>query len=148
MNQQIRSRSAHIRSWAVFIVLGACSTACDRSSGPPLHTVRGRVFVGEQPATGALVVFSRVADPSGRAVRPRGYVNDVGEFQLTTRMLNDGAPAGTYTVAVIWREQEDEDDEPGRYLAPVKYANPKTSGLLVEIRSGDNELEPFVLSAR
>ena len=141
-----RVRSMHAAGWVVWSVWLASIGACSPSeSGPQTHAVRGQVFVNDQPAAGALIVFSP-ADGSGDRDRPRGYVDEDGEFTLTTFSLHDGAPAGNYKVAVIWREQQDEGDPPGRYLTAEKYSRPETSGLRAEIQAGQNELQPFFLS--
>jgi len=134
--------------WAVLSVWLASIGACiPGSPAPATHPVRGQVFVDEQPAAGALIVFSRLdGEASAQRQRPRGYVNEDGEFELTTYSLDDGAPAGSYGIAVVWREQHDEDDPPGRYLAHEKYSKPETSGLRAKIQEGQNDLEPFVLT--
>ena len=139
-------RSVYAAAWVLAAVCLTSSGACSPGeSGPQTHSVRGHVFLKDQPAAGALIVFSPEAG-SDTQNRPRGYVDEAGKFTLTTFSLDDGAPAGNYSVAVIWREQRDEDDPPGRFLAPEKYSDPKTSGLRAEIQAGLNELQPFVLS--
>ena len=70
-----------------------------------------------------------------------GANNPGGAFALSTYEANDGAPAGSYAVTVEWREPRyDAAGRPGRNQLPGRYADPRTSGLAVEIKRGTNDV--------
>jgi hypothetical protein len=66
-----------------------------------------------------------------------------GSFRLTTFTANDGAPAGRYVVTITMKDR-DADGESTNVL-PAKYAKPETSDLHCEVKTGNNELQPFIL---
>jgi hypothetical protein len=70
-----------------------------------------------------------------------GRVEADGTFQISTYAAFDGAPAGKYAVAVVWRDPPlDKFGRPGPNLLPEKYASPTTSELRVQIKAGTNEV--------
>ncbi len=143
-NQSLRVRATSrinvVRGVVLFAVLSGIS--CNGEKTVPLYAVRGTLLVENQPAVGALVVFH--PQDEGAFHRPRGVVGESGEFQLTTHTKNDGAPAGSYAVTVIWREQPDEDER-GRMLLPRRYLSPETSDLQADIETESNQLPPIHL---
>lgn len=95
-----------------------------------------------------------------------GKTNDQGEFVLTTYDSNDGAPVGKHSVIIIkaiasietnmtgedgskkaaemmskMRQTSSRDKKPKSLpidtSIPVRYANPKESGLSMEVIEGD-----------
>ena len=84
---------------------------CGGKSGEtePIFPVTGRVLVDGEPAKGALVIFHR-NETDADSARPRGFALENGTFELTTTSKNDGAPAGSYRVTVLWRNQTDDDE--------------------------------------
>ena len=81
--------------------------------------------------------------------RPRAVVEDDGSFSVSTFAAKDGAPAGDYAVSINWKSKTVKT--PGRKGPakkvptnfPKRYENPKTSGLVVRVQEGPNELRPF-----
>jgi hypothetical protein len=122
------------------LALGGCKA---RDGGPPCYPVRGTVLYRGQPAANADVFFHPVGAADARAPRPHAKADARGEFRLTTRRLNDGAPEGEYVVTVFWAAAEGVEEPPDRLGG--RYANPKTSSLRVRVRPGDNALDPFRL---
>ena len=145
------------RTWALAALAGTLLASCGCSPGPRLsrlHPVRGKVLYKGQPAVGARVVFHPRHDADLQAPHPAGVVAEDGSFTLTSYKAGDGAPAGDYTVAVLW------PDEPGgaakaRGLAPKKhpfndrlqgaYSNPARPLLQAHVVEGDNDLPTFEL---
>jgi hypothetical protein len=120
------------------------------SGGAALNPVHGKVLYKDQPAGGAVVTFHPEGGTSVTAIPTVGRTNEDGTFTLTTGD-KEGAPAGTYVVTVIWPE---EVKPKGITTAPPesrdrlqgKYAEARGSALKVEIKKGDNQLEPFRLN--
>jgi hypothetical protein len=149
------------------VVLAVLASSCGR--GPRCYPVHGQVFVGGQPATGALVVFVPVSPPggaggaaTGRKIQarpePTATVGADGSFTLSTydpgsRTTQDGAPPGKYDVSIVWLPDNAEEvakaDPKGE--APDRlqghYSNAAKSGLHAEVQEGPTEVPPFKLDA-
>ncbi len=71
----------------------------------------------------------------------------MGRFRLSTGGTFDGAPAGSYAVTIIYLSPETkvDDQNAGPDLLKGKYRAAATTPLRVEIKAGDNELDPFEL---
>src|SRR5690349_13127404 len=71
------------------------------SAEPTLYAVEGKVLVNGEPAENLNVAFH----PQGGDKNwfcPVGRTNSKGVFHLTTRSGADGAPAGEYSVTLVW----------------------------------------------
>jgi prepilin-type processing-associated H-X9-DG protein len=75
---------------------GGCSSSpATTTNQKPVHPVKGQVFVGNQPAAGAFVLFVPVNEPQPpQDPRPRAEVKEDGSFALSTYGEEDGAPYG------------------------------------------------------
>lgn len=102
------------------------------------------------PVDGATVALLPVEKQAGRAWNLTGKTDANGTVTLKTDGNWDGAPSGVYNVIVTKEVSEvEEPTEKGgssraksvTRLVDQKYANPKTSGLTVEIQAGTNDLE-------
>ena len=126
-------------------------TACQKTtSGVTTFPVSGEAFYHEQPATGAKVLLFPDSQQS-RAKRtpiPQAVVDEHGAFRIGCFGRDDGAPAGEYRVAIVWRDQA-SPDTPHLEMPPDKlkgrYRDPRTSGLTATVVEGENELPPFQL---
>ena len=139
-----------LRSMAVFAFVGVCLLACAScgGTGPALHPVRGKVLVNGQPAAGATVVFQPVQD-SAEAPKPSGRVGDDGAFRLSTYPHGQGAPAGEYFVLVTWYPADARGSDNPKNKLPARYAErTKTPLPRLTVKTGNNDLEPFNLSAK
>jgi hypothetical protein len=88
-------------------LLGLCLAGCGRGTARPKIVPAGGVVMHEgKPVAGALVEF---VDELGAAVRPMSVTDSSGAFRLTTYASNDGAPVGTYRVAVRNRDVSSVD---------------------------------------
>jgi hypothetical protein len=137
-------------AWALALLtvsLACCS--CSGAKGEPLFPVQGKVLFRGKPASGALVVLHPLNQSKPETGLPRGVVEEDGSFAVTTITPKDGAPAGKYAVSITWDRTSVK--VPGRKghaqkiptHFPLKYANPKTSGFVVDIQEGPNELRLF-----
>lgn len=142
-----RSRIRCISPFLAVIALAA--TSC---SGGALTPVRGKVVVGGQPAVGAVVLFH--AEEGGMDNVPAtGVAEADGTFSLTTGD-KPGARTGKYVVTVVWPDpsKKPTPQQTMMGLAPDapdllagRFATPKVSPLRAEVKSGENNLEPFDL---
>jgi len=135
---------------AVFpLLLAVLIPSCSKSD---LNRVEGKVLVDGKPAEGAVVIF-HPRDGGITAARPSGIAKADGTFTLSTG-IKDGAPAGEYTVTVVWPGEAKplpkgkaldtelrEPDRPDRLGG--RYADAKTSTLKATVKSGTTRLEPF-----
>jgi len=113
----------------MIILLVGCGSA-----GPPrpaLNPVKGKVTLG----TGAPLAFGTIAfEPSGgRAFRCSGKIGPDGIFELETGS-EKGATAGNYKVSVVLPANKSKS-------VPKKFQSDDTSGIEVEVVSGDNNLD-------
>ena len=141
-----RSRFRPSRTVLFVVALATLTLSCSprlKEGAKPVHPVRGQLFVGDKPASGAFVLFIPVNEPAGNPEpRPRATVEPDGTFKVSTFGADDGAPAGEYLVTATWPggvlpdgREEPEDKLLGR------YANPSRPAARVTIREGSNELE-------
>jgi hypothetical protein len=124
-----------------------CLLSCGKQYGDhPPYPISGVVLVNGQPAKGARVVFHHLGDWGEKSIVPQAVTGEDGRFVLSTYGVGDGAPAGEYQVVVEWPAyRRGRNVGPDRMMG--KFAKPKTSGLRVQIKKGNNELAPFDLKA-
>lgn len=127
--------------------LVGCSSGEDRT---PTYPVSGRVFVDDEPAAGAFVVFHPVGPASADTGRPTAQVRPDGSFVLTTFDEADGAPAGPYAVTVEWRKliQKGGEAQAGPNVVPAEYSRPASTPLQVSVAEVPNTLEDFRIETR
>ena len=124
--------------------------------GGNLNPVHGQVYCEGKPAAGAVVFFhplkqgettgATADDPVAMNDMPVGRVGPDGSFEVSTSGRGRGAPAGRYAVTVSWTRPVGPGDGEDQSLLPLRYLNPATSGLLVDVKAGDNKLPPMQLS--
>jgi hypothetical protein len=144
-----------------FIVLASLAVLSGCSDGGPpkgteglqnLQPVSGTVSFQGKPTPGAIVLFHPTDDPDSHEKRIAGVVDEEGLYEMSTTVgagTRPGVEPGTYKVSISWAERidpNDKDSEMGPDLLPVKYKDHTTSGLIVEIETGSNELDPFELT--
>jgi hypothetical protein len=129
----------------VLATLLLTSIGCGRSSQRPLFPVRGQVMVNGHPAEEALVVLVPLVEDNDQP-RSHGFCLADGSFELSTYKPGDGAPAGRYTVSIVWSKTNPNDNRSrGPDLLRGRYAQAEKSGLQVEVKEGKNQLSPFEL---
>ena len=129
-----------------FIALTLSFASCAPKDSNICGQVEGIVRIDSQPLANADVYFAPIAEGSFAS----GIANEIGEFQLKTagESSSTAIPVGQYRVffnheAVV---SPDVLDENGAIVTPaatycdvpVKYTNPESSGLIVEITEGAN----------
>jgi hypothetical protein len=142
--------------WFVLVAaIGSVSLTACGDGRPRAYPVTGQVRVAGQPALDAIVIFHPDASDEQRAkLRPHGTVDANGQFELTTYVPSDGAPAGSYRVTVTWPGVDpnagvDAQDPEYRPSGPDRlkgrYANPGKTPLRATITTDNNVLPPFEL---
>jgi hypothetical protein len=121
------------------------------------------VIYNGQGVPDATVIFFPldVANETARNMRPFAYADRAGRFEVKTYVTGDGAAPGKYRVSIIaitgapprsskdGRADAAASNGPFVNLPPAivkKYANVDTAGIEVEVRDGENNLEPFELT--
>lgn len=129
----------------LFISFSGCGSKRNRV---PVYLVQGSVLVDGQPAEHARVFFH--PEDKSQKLFPHGEVDEDGKFQLSTYELNDGAPAGSYRVTIVWQDPPPPGSAADAPRGPDKldgvYADKSTTELRVDIDVQNNQLEPFKLS--
>jgi hypothetical protein len=90
--------------FAIVLLLGVAFLFLrDRRSSvePTLYAVEGKVLVNGEPAENLSVAFHPLDGDKNRFC-PVGRTNSKGVFHLMTRSGADGAPAGEYSVTLVW----------------------------------------------
>lgn len=140
-------------SISLFIGCGLIGCGAKPADAPKaeLHPFTGIVLVDSEPASGAVVTLHAVGDSLLGAVTPNGVADDIGVFSVCTYAPGDGVPAGKYKVTVSWTEILNpgaSEPEYGKSKIPLRYSNPESSGLEVEVAAGHNEPRTFELKSR
>jgi hypothetical protein len=133
------------------LTLACCSllvlASCGQNQRPALVAVQGQVFLENTPAHRAVVWLQPLEPALPAAPRPRGVVDEDGNFSVGTYKPKDGAPAGKYRAAIFWRAPVKAGDEDGPSLIPERYMDAATSGLpVVEVQSEPVTLPAFRLT--
>ncbi|HJZ55506.1 MAG TPA: hypothetical protein VKE74_11130 [Gemmataceae bacterium] len=135
---------------ALCILLPGCS---DRT---PLARVKGTVTLDGQPLRKGTITFESPGKRPATGTIVNGEITGVSTYDP-----DDGVPVGEHKVAVTATEDAasavvanpGEAKAPGanymsgKSLIPTRYNNPGTSGLVAEIKKGENTVE-FKLSSR
>ena len=141
--------------WLIMVAIG-CVSGCNQSDLFPTSPAAGIVKLNGQPLPGAhvwLVPKSKVHTDAKTVVRPQGMTGSDGKFVLTTYLQNDGAPIGEYDAIVLHGDNDPDADptantKPAKTaFVPMRYKDVKTSGLLVTIKDGENDI-PLELKSR
>ncbi|MEM8681179.1 MAG: hypothetical protein AAGF97_17670 [Planctomycetota bacterium] len=108
--------------------------------GPYDASVKGVLLLDGSPVSTGTVTFY----PQGGGAPAYAQVQEDGSFVARTGDAN-GLPSGNYEVSVrvVERIEAEKLGDPPRFknLIPVRYKNPKTSGLAYELSSGRNQIE-------
>ena len=131
----------------LFGALGLISFAgCSRSQ-ESLIEVRGRVSFGGKPLATGVVSLRPDAERGNKSLhQPTGVIDPTGDYRIFTNQ-RPGAPPGWYRVVVFATEPTVDTGKahPGmpKSLIPVRYNNPATSPLQLEVRAdgapGEND---------
>jgi hypothetical protein len=142
------SRSLSVLWLGLLLLMSLSPTSCSKSRFKPTYPVKGRVLVDGEPAEDVTVRFRSLDDPDDELVRPMAITDANGWFLVTTYKVNDGMPAGSYAVSIVWLPKGFRGPiERGNKL-PARYSKPETSEIKVQIAAGENVLPTFELEKR
>jgi hypothetical protein len=144
--------SSSINILRFMILLPAlCCVSC--SKGEKLNSVEGQVLYLDQPMEGVLLTFHPKGGAAITTDLPTGLSKVDGTFSLMTGTA-EGAPAGEYVVTAICLQQAGKSDQKGlgkhQLFNPEDkfkgaYSDESRSNIRVEIKNGDNKLDPINL---
>ena len=139
----------------VGLVLALPAAGCGRAK-PATAPVTGRVLMDGKPVAAAAVMF----EPVGGGVPARGSTRDDGGFTLSTFARDDGAIVGRHRVSIskfviegVAANELGLEAAPGqpglqpKAALPIRYADPKASGLEATVESGGTSVE-FTLESK
>jgi hypothetical protein len=151
------------RLLGVWAALSLVMAGCGEKARLEVYPVSGRVEYQGQGVPKATVIFhsTQPAVEGERQLRPFAYADDDGNFRLKTYVTDDGAAPGEYKVRIVAAShgsvapskdapvQEASPPAPGPKIPPAitaKYGDAETSGIVVQIKEGENQLPPFQLN--
>lgn len=124
----------------VLLATAACKPSHERETAP----VRGVVKLDGKPLPSGYVFLS---PPSGRMAK--GAIQEDGSFVLGTYHADDGAQVGKHPVVVApLPGDERRGIAPERIVnIPPKYSAAATSGLTIDVKSGEENEATLELSS-
>jgi hypothetical protein len=136
-----------IRSGTFLVALASAIAFVGCAKSVPRYPVEGTVKFRGKLIPGAVVMFHPGSDT---ALRPHYAVtDDSGRYEVIDSASEDGLPAGSYLVTVIWQELKKDGDEQlrtGRNLLPARYSNPATSELQFTVKPEPSNTFPIELT--
>lgn len=125
------------------VALVAPAGGCGRKAPGGPATVRGAVTFQGRPLAGGLVVFSPDPERGGSGKPARGDLGPDGTFALALGG-EPAIPPGWYRVAIAPAPASvlDPSDRPA---FPAKLARPDQSGLLREVKPGQENVFDFAV---
>lgn len=134
--QKMKTRFSTSTGLSLFALVFVAQVGC---GGKPA-SVSGTVTVDGTPLTQGSVVFA----PSSGGMRASGIIQADGSYEIKTNR-DAGLEVGEYDVSVVAREVVETGPGsppiPGKYLAPKRYGNVKTSGLHYSVEKGNNTID-------
>jgi hypothetical protein len=125
---------------AILLAITCFHTGCGGQTVP----IDGRVKFKDGSDISVLQGHKVNMQPEGGGARSYGTIEADGTFKISTFGNNDGAVPGKHQVTVT-PPQPEPDKPPPKPVIPPKYSTFETSGLAVEVKSGqgaaDLELE-------
>jgi hypothetical protein len=129
------------------VAVAAGLAGCHNSDSLPalqVYEVKGKVLLADgKPLSEGWVYFVPKGDLS---LTPSGVIGPDGSFSVVTGGSGDGAPPGEYKLRVESPQlQQAAQRSKKRPPFPAKYNDEDSSGLVVTVRAGSNQLEPIRL---
>lgn len=118
---------------ACFVVLAGC--------GGKTVPINGRAKFKDGSDVSALQGYEVNLQADGGGASSYGTIEPDGTFKISTFGQNDGAVPGKHRVTVTPSASPDPDKPPPKPVIPPKYGAFETSGLTVEVKPGQSEVE-------
>jgi hypothetical protein len=146
----MQTGSSHLRDCrhlGPVILLALAFSGCGGSDQPQetLYPATGKVFYQGQPAVGAMVVMHPLNEQgTWKWGFPAGAVTADGSVKIQLGQKWDGAPAGEYSIVVVWMPSDSGTERTSEEMIVDKlggrYANPADSPWVVKVQSPTCEL--------
>jgi hypothetical protein len=94
-------------------------------SPPQMVSVKGKVWLENEPINAGMIVFHPDAPPDPRVMPPTATIQPDGSYELMTG-VQPGAMAGNYKVVIVAM-----GSLKGR--VPARYTDPKSTELLIDV---------------
>ncbi len=129
-------------------------TVANHEEFEDLHPVTGQIDFKGEPIPDATINLYPVGVALSRAMTPvaSGVVDETGKFELFTYregVKGRGVVQGEYEVSMSWsgplQGLTDEKLDELKEKLPMKYVNPKTSGVKITVSAGENTVPPISL---
>jgi hypothetical protein len=129
-------------NWLVFALVAIVFLGCGGGRRETLGKVSGRVTLRSAPAYPSVVIFVN----QQQGIHTTAIVGEDGQYSVKLAR-GDGLPLGTYQVAVTPGPGKAPSFTPGPPIRvdsskypkiPKTYQDPKTSGLTLTVKEGDN----------
>jgi hypothetical protein len=129
-----------IRSLLFFAMLAALLIGCSKSGGLKTAPVAGKVTFKGKPLPNGTVMFVPGEGPAAT-----GEIDKDGNYRLSTYGNGDGAVLGSHKVSItalaeIGTGLPEQRNPTPPSLLPAKYLSHETSGLTVEVKDGNNDV--------
>ena len=140
-----------LRLVPVALLALAMFSGCGGDGKLKVYVVKGQVLYNKEPLKGVDLAFHATNKSSDAGFPPHAKTDENGNFQLTTYLKDDGAPAGEFKVSIAFAAEvageDDGSDQTRKIIAqvPVKYHKKETTPFTVTIKPEANTLEPFAL---
>jgi len=151
--ENFKSTRALLGLVALVGVLGCAAggVTSDTEGLDDLQPVTGSVSFEGKPTPGATVLFFPMDNAKLKGVRISAEVDEDGAFEMMTGVPKGALPGvkpGKYFVTVTWTKPANPEDKDSDMidLVPAKYGDYNTSPIRVEIKDGENSLDPFELT--
>jgi hypothetical protein len=133
-------------------MMGLLFSGCGSGSG--LQPLSGKVVVGDKPAVGAMIMFHLDGNGDMNAIPATAIAREDGTFTIATG-TESGVKPGKYIATVVWPDPNVKLTDAQRMMginpsdAPDllkgRFATREKSTLKVEVRPGQDKLDPFDL---
>jgi hypothetical protein len=146
MKHSATKHPTHRGRYPVGIVAVVAIVFLTHGCGKPSHQLdtapfKGKVTLDGQPFGSGYVVFSTT-----RGRMSTGSIQPDGAFEMSTYEQGDGAQVGTHPVVITPIPSDEFVLGQKPIPVPVRYTKASTSGLIAEVKSGEDNYQEFHLT--
>ncbi len=121
---------------ALFLLASSFLGCGSKDNRLPCFPVEGKILANGEPASGVTITFHAVDPKNATPVKPGATTAQDGSYILSTYDMLDGAPAGDYTVTILWEQANEEGKKVDRLRGA--YADPATTKYKTTVRDQPN----------
>lgn len=145
---RILRRSRRFAVPAGLVGLSTLLASCSDDGHVDVYPVSGTVKFGADVPAGAQITLHPVNAAVPENLVAMGTVGADGSFRIGTYDAADGAPVGEYKATIQWFKVVKSEGGVGRgpNVLPKKYADPKTSPVLVKVADAPTDLGSITIT--